>query len=241
MEIGNEENALHIQVKNAIVNLISSGEFKPNTKLPTEAEFCQKYGVSRTTIRTALQQLTIEGYVYRKQGKGTFVAANKVKQNLTATVGQFSEQIMMQGYKPAIKVVSLDVIPASGFLKKIFNIAEGDPVNKLVRIRYVNGEPLQYEIAYLPWKKTPGLNKDACEKSLYNILQTQYQLPIKKTVEQLELVMANLEFANLLRISKGSPCFSLETYAYLNDGSIIEYSTTIYRSDLVNFVIERNY
>lgn len=241
MELDKSGNALHFKVKESIIELIKSGEYKPNTQLPTEAEFCQKYGVSRTTVRTALQQLTMEGYVYRKQGKGTFVSNNKVKQILTATVGHFSEQIAMQGKKPSIKVLSLDVIQANSFLAKTFKLNNNDPVNKLERIRYVNEEPLQYEIAYLPWHKTPGLNKDACETSLYKFLEDQFHLKIKKTVEHLEIVLANQAISTKLNIGIGAPCFSLETYTYLDDGTAIEYSKTIYRGDLANFIIERNY
>ncbi|WP_235815138.1 GntR family transcriptional regulator [Neobacillus vireti] len=90
-------SALHLKVKDAIIQLINDGEYKPEAQLPTEAEFCDKYGVSRTTVRTALQQLTMEGYIYRKRGSGTFVAAHKVKQILTTTVEHFSKQITMQG------------------------------------------------------------------------------------------------------------------------------------------------
>lgn len=241
MEISREGNALHLKVKESIIQLIKSGEYKPNTQLPTEAEFCKKYNVSRTTVRTALQQLAVEGYVYRKQGKGTFVSNNKVKQILTTTVEQFSEQVAMQGKKPAIKVLSLEVIQADPFLAEAFDINENDPVNKLVRIRYVNEEPLQYEIAFLPWNKTPGLNKEACETSLYKFLESHFHLKVKKTVEHLELILADQTISNQLNIGVGSPCFSLETHAYLEDGTAIEYSKTIYRGDLVNFVIERNY
>lgn len=69
MEEMNKDAALHSIVKESIIDMIKSGEYQPNTKLPTEAEFCNTFGVSRTTIRTALQQLTVEGYVYRVQGK----------------------------------------------------------------------------------------------------------------------------------------------------------------------------
>jgi GntR family transcriptional regulator len=241
MDNVSEENALHSRVKEAIIKLIKSGEYKPNTKLPTEAEFCKKYGVSRTTVRTALQQLSLEGYVYRKQGRGTFVSQNKIKQFLTSTVENFSEQLTMQGKYPSIKVLSLEVIQASSFLASVFEINQEDPVNKLERIRYANDEPLQYEVAFLPWRKTPGLNKQACEKSLYKVLESQFQLKIKKTVEHLELFIADKQISEKLNISIGSPCFSLETYTYLEDGSAIEYSKTIYRGDLANFVIERNY
>lgn len=180
-------NALHHKVKEAIIQLINEGEYKPNSQLPTEAEFCDKYGVSRTTVRTALQQLTTEGYVYRKRGSGTFVSANKVKQILTTTVEHFSKQIAMQGKKPQIKVLHLEVIPADEFLSEQLNISEGEPVNMLERLRFVDEKPIQYEIAYLPWYKTPALNREACEKSLYRLLEEQYGLKISRTVENLEL------------------------------------------------------
>jgi len=237
----NKDSALHSIVKDSIINLINNGEYKANTKLPTEAEFCKKYGVSRTTIRTALQQLTIEGYVYRVQGKGTFVAEKKVKQSLTSTVEQFSDQIMMQGKNPRIKVLNLKVIEATPILAQYFEREVGAPVNLLERIRYVNDTPLQYEIAYLPWNSTPGLDTKACEKSLYKMLEQKYNIKINKTIEHLELTLADEIVAEKLDIPIGSPCFLLETFAYTEDGRVIEYSKTIFRGDRAHFVIERNY
>ena len=234
-------NALHLQVKDAIVQLIKDGEYEPDSQLPTEAEFCDKYGVSRTTVRTALQQLVTEGYVYRKRGSGTFVSANKVKQVLTTTVERFTDQITMQGKKPLIKVLGLNVIPADDFLSELLNISEGEPINVLERIRYVNDEPLQFEIAYLPWYQTPGLNRKECEKSLYELLNVQFGLKVSKTIESLELFSADETTAEKLQIASGDPCFALDTLAYLIDGSIIEYSKTIFRGDMAHFVIERNY
>jgi GntR family transcriptional regulator len=241
MEEIKDNNALHQQVKDAIIQLINVGEYKPHSQLPTEAEFCEKYGVSRTTVRTALQQLSIEGYVYRKRGSGTFVSANKVKQILTTTVKHFTEQITMQGKKPSIKVLDLEVIPADEFLSDLLKIDEGAPVNMLERVRFVNDVPIQYEIAYLPWYKTPGLNKHACEKSLYELLATQFHLKISKTVETLELFITDSSTSEKLHINIGDPCFMLDTLAYLSDGTIIEYSKTIYRGDIAHFVIERDY
>ncbi|TDK56268.1 GntR family transcriptional regulator [Bacillus salipaludis] len=241
MEDAKDGSALHLKVKDAIIQLINEGEYKPDSQLPTEAEFCEKYGVSRTTVRTALQQLTMEGYVYRKRGSGTFVSANKVKQILTSTVEHFSRQIAMQGKKPSIKVLQLDVIPADEFLRDQLMIQEGEPVNMLERIRYVDDIPIQYETAYLPWYKTPALDKQGCEKSLYNALKTQFGLKINKTIETLEMYIADKDAAEKLNICIGDPCFVLDTIAYLGDGTIIEYSKTIYRGDLAHFVIERNY
>lgn len=241
MELEKEGKSLHSKVKEEIIRLITEKKYKPNTLLPTEAEFCEKFGVSRTTIRTALQQLSTEGYIYREQGRGTFVSDSKVKQTLSTTDVKFSEQLMTQGKKPLIKVLSLQVVSADEFLANLFQLKEGDPVNRLERIRYADEEPLQYEIAYLPWFKTPGLDREECEKSLYKLLEVQFRLTIKKTVEQLELILADEAIADTLNILVNTPCFSMETYAYLEDGVPIEYSKAVFRGDRANFVIERNY
>ncbi|WP_282033236.1 GntR family transcriptional regulator [Metabacillus indicus] len=237
----NESKPLHEKVKDDIVQLIAEEKYKPNSLLPTEADFCEKFGVSRTTIRAALQQLTIEGYIYRVQGRGTFVSDNKVKQTLSSTSFNFSEQMKLQGKKASIKALSLQVIPSDEFLADLFQMNEGDPINKLERIRYVNDEPLQYEIACLPWFKTPGLKRELTEKSLYQLLETQFHLTIKKTVEQLEITLADEKTASKLDIPVHTPCISITTITYLENDVPIEYSKAIFRGDKANFVIERQY
>ncbi|CAM4179901.1 GntR family transcriptional regulator [Lederbergia lenta] len=241
MEFSNDTQALHIRVKEEIIKMIKEEQYKPNTILPTEAEFCRLFKVSRTTVRTALQQLTVEGYIYREQGRGTFVADSKIKQTLSNTEVRFREQLMTQGKKASIRVVSLEVVPGSILHSKIFGINEGDPVNRLERIRYANEDPLQYEIAYIPWFKAPGLNEEKCSNSLYKLLEVQFDLKIKRTVEHIELVMADSFLSEQLNIPVDTPCFSIETSAYLEDGSQIEYSKAVFRGDRANFEIERLY
>jgi GntR family transcriptional regulator len=147
----------------------------------------------------------------------------------------------MQGKNPSIKVLDLEVVPADEFLIDALKIEEGEPVNVLERLRFVNDEPIQYEVSYLPWYKTAGMNKKACEESLYHLLKSQFSLKIAMTVETLELFIADEDSAEKLCIKTGDPCFALDTVTYLHDDTIIEYSKTIFRGDLARFVIERNY
>lgn len=222
--------------------MINKGELLPNTQLPTEAELCNRYNVSRTTVRNALQQLTAEGYIYRIQGRGTFVSNNKVKQTLTHTkAGNYREQLKLQGKKPSIHVLQLTVIPADMFLQNILHINEKQPVNKLERIRYADEVPLQYEISYLPWHLTPGLNREACEDSLYNLLQSQFDLSISRTEEHIHIVTADKKIAEKLNTKAGTPCFEIETFAFLENETIIEYSKAYFHGERASFIIERNY
>ncbi|MDR4946459.1 GntR family transcriptional regulator [Neobacillus cucumis] len=237
----NESQALHSIIKEDIIQRIKKGEYLPNTRLPTEAELCETFGVSRTTVRAALKQLSEEGYINRQQGRGTFVAQVKIQQTLTMTAGSFLEQMEKQGKKPSIKILSLKVVPAEETCWKHLQISLGDPVNKLERIRYVDGTPLQYEVSYIPWHKAPGLSQEECEISLYRLLEKEFGLQVKRTVENLEIIVADEFMSKKLQIPNGSPCFSIETFAYLGDGTIIEYSRSVFRGDRSNFVIERNY
>ncbi|SHE69349.1 transcriptional regulator, GntR family [Seinonella peptonophila] len=231
--------ALYSEVKDRMIELIRHKP--PHSKLPTEAEFCERFAVSRTTIRTALQELALEGYVYKQQGKGTFVANHKVDQILTSTVESFQDQLLLQGKQPNIRVVQLEVVPANEKIAGILNVKVGEPVNRLERLRYANEEPLQYEVAYLPWSSTPGLQREGCEQSLYRLLDHQFSLKIHRTVEQIELIHANHLIASQLSILQNDPCFYLETIAYLADDQPIEYSETVFRGDRARFVVERNY
>ncbi|ALA52211.1 GntR family transcriptional regulator [Alkalihalobacillus clausii] len=235
------DQSLHAFVKQELVTAIQQGVYPVKSQLPTEAELCKMYDVSRTTIRNALQQLVIDGYVERIQGRGTFVASRRVKQTLSATQGNYREQLQLQGKKPKIQVIDLKVVPSDEFLSAMLEIEENEPIHRLERIRYADDAPLQYEIAYLPWRKTTWLTKEGGEHSLYQLLQSQPDLSLHQTKEHLHIALADEEVAAKLRISVGDPCIQIETHAYLADESKIEYSIAYFHGEKASFTIERNY
>src|SRR5699024_8595470 len=108
-----KSKSLHAYIKEELLTDIKSNKYKKGEKIPTELKLCETYNVSRTTVRTALNQLTLEGYLVRKQGKGTFVADEKVKQTLTHTVKKYSDQIAVQGKTAEIMLVDISVVPAN--------------------------------------------------------------------------------------------------------------------------------
>src|SRR5699024_10897950 len=122
-----KNQSLHAYIKEELLNRIKSNEYKSGEKIPTEHDLCNYFNVSRTTIRTALNQLTIEGYLVRYQGKGTFVADQKVRQTLTQTVEKYSDQIAIQGKKAKIQLQSIQVVPANEVIQQALGVPLQSP------------------------------------------------------------------------------------------------------------------
>ncbi|MGG3470394.1 GntR family transcriptional regulator [Neobacillus pocheonensis] len=233
--------ALYFELKEKIKNMISSGIYPVGSKLPTETELCNKFEVSRTTVRLALQQLEFEGVIQKFQGKGTFVLQPKIKEKLTPKITSFSEQMHDAGLSSYSKVLAMEIIPAFPSLADSLEINHNDPVIKLVRLRFGGTEPFQHSTSYVPWNVAPTLIKDDCSGSLFELLRVKYQINIWKSVETIEPILSNQEVSEMLNIPSGSPAFSLESLTYSSDHVPIEYSFTILRGDRSKFVLERYY
>lgn len=231
--------ALYTTIKLKIIELIKSGKYKNNEQLPTESEFCEQYHVSRTTVRLALQQLELEGYVNRIQGKGTFVSMDKIQTPYTQKIRSFAEQ--MEGRNSKSEVLSLDVIPADPAIASILEISEKDPVIKLIRLRYADSEPIQYHTSYIPWQVAPGMSAEDCKESLFEILRTKFDVSISHGQESIEPILSDEMVSKYLNIPVGSPTFLTESKTFDNKNQTIEYAQIITRGDRTKFVVEQTY
>lgn len=233
--------ALHAFIKEALLDRIKSGQYKIGDQIPTESELCKEFSVSRTTVRTALTQLTLEGNLIRKQGKGTFVAGPKLKQTLSHTIKRYRDQVSLQGKEAEITLVAVQVIPALDLLQKALKVEPDTPVQRVERIRSANGEPTQYEIAYIPWDIAPGITRAHAESSVYESLKSVFGVHVAKTTENIEIVLSDERISGHLQCDLGTPLFFMETIAEDNAGQIIEFSNSYFRGDKINFLIERLY
>ncbi|MED4225358.1 GntR family transcriptional regulator [Neobacillus cucumis] len=231
--------ALYTTIKLKIIELIKSGKYKINEQLPTEGEFCEQYNVSRTTVRLALQQLELEGYVNRIQGKGTFVSMDKIKTPFTQKIRSFAEQ--MEGRNSKSEVLSLAVIPADHTIASILEVQEKDPVIKLIRLRYADSEPIQYHTSYIPWKVAPGMMAEDCKESLFQVLRTKFDVKITRGLESIEPILSDEMVSSYLNIPVGSPTFLTESKTYDDQNHLIEYAQIITRGDRTKFVVEQTY
>ncbi|MFT0804052.1 GntR family transcriptional regulator [Bacillus swezeyi] len=231
---------LHSRIKQDIVDKIESGYYPSGSLLPTESEFCKMYDVSRTTLRTALNHLLMEGAIYRKQGKGTFVAKGKVKQILSSSNLRYADQLKAQGIKPKIKVVDLQKLKPSKKIQNRLGIDGEQMVYQVKRIRYADEEEIQFETAFIRADLVPEITEEMANISLYQCINSQGNT-IKRTEEQIKIFISDEEIAQHLNITQGTPCFQIATQTFLTSEEVVEFSLAYFRGDRVEFFIERDY
>ncbi|MFO7586033.1 MAG: GntR family transcriptional regulator [Anaerolineales bacterium] len=144
---------IYSQLKEHIIHQIAEGGLKPGDQIPSQYELCEQYQMSHMTVRRALNELLKEGILRSIPGKGTYVASPTRTADSGALV-TFSAQMSHLGIKPATRVLSQQLIPASTVLAQILGIEIGQPVVSLYRLRSADGHPLSLTQCYLPltWK-----------------------------------------------------------------------------------------
>ena len=169
---------LYDQLKQILKDAIDQGVYKSGEKLPNESELCDLYGVSRITVRRAIQDLADEGFLERKQGKGTFVTRTKIARELVSIDGftDFSKQI---GKNPSKRILSLEEIKATAEIAEALHIAIGSPVLKLARIMSIDQQPFVLDIAHYSLDRFPNLMTHFTEhESTYEVLKNIYKINI---------------------------------------------------------------
>src|SRR5215472_2708648 len=160
----------YYQLKEIIREQCASWE--PGQLIPSELELCQMYAVSRTTVRKALDHLRQEGLLYRIQGKGTFVSPPKLRERFVHQAAGIYEDMASRGVALRTQVLEQTIIPASKTVAADLQLVVGSPVIKLVRLRFVNDEPLLVATTFLPYRSFPGLeSEDLNAVSLYGVLR----------------------------------------------------------------------
>ena len=138
----------YVYIKIALTNRIKSGELEVGAKLSTEKEMCDLYGCSRLTVRKALEELTREGYIYKIQGKGTFVKARPPQKQKFSVITSCSTLIRSQNMTPTKKILFEGIVPATADIAQRLGLHEGDSVLEYRRVYYANGSPVFYGRSY---------------------------------------------------------------------------------------------
>jgi GntR family transcriptional regulator len=228
----------YAQLKSEILTRIERNIWKPGEQLPGELDLCSSFAVSRTVVRQALQELEIEGVIRREKGKGTFVAAAKITENLAYKLTGFYQDMAEQGLNPISKVLRREVLPATPKLARELKIEPGEAVIEIERLRFVEDDPLVFVTTCIPYKFCPGLEMvDLARQSLYWVLERHYGIVIASGRRTLEAVGANPREAELLRVPVGTPLMLLDSIGYLDNGQPVEVFHALHRGDRSRFEV----
>lgn len=232
----------YFMVKRAIVKKIDNEVYDTSNPIPSERELMDEYQVSRITIRKAIDELVTEGYLYKIQGKGTYVKADEGSNNLFS-ITSCTEDVERLGMRPTKRTVVCEVIKADIKRAKALEITADDSVYMIGRILYADQEPLNYTLTYLPEKVFPQIIEyDLERKSLYKLISETYGVRITKARRTIEAVLANDEIAEYLDVDEGMPIilFRCITYGIVNGKEIpIETFKCFYRTDKFKFYIDQ--
>ncbi len=229
----------HYQLRELLRDEITSGRWEVGEQLPSERELCDAFNLSRTTVREAIDALVSEGLLRREKGRGTFVAEPKIREMWLKEPDSFTASMLEQGYKIETHVLNLAVIPSPRKVARELRLRSGEPVIILERLRLILQEPILVVSSYLPEKLCPTLvNEDFVHNSLYQILREKYNIKIARARRMVEAVAATELEASLLNIRQGAPLLLIESTAYLEDGTPIEYFKARHRGDRTRFEID---
>lgn len=205
---------LYQQLKESLRGSIINGKLKSGDKIPTEVELSEKYNISRVTVRKAILELVDEGYLVKKQGKGTFVTRPKIERKIVHFLS-FSAACEANGLKAGSKVIKKEIIQPDETHKQLLQLEDEDLVIHIQRVRFAGEEPLMLENNYFSYKNYHFLLTENLEGSLYETLRETYHInPCRPGETSLEIVRAVGEEASLLETATGEPLFFMETVIY---------------------------
>ena len=207
--------------------------------LPSERQLSVDLGVSRLTVRAALDELVREGFLIRRRGSGTFVREPKIAQELTMT--SFSEEMRRRGMTPGSRTLSLETTTAGAYLGRCLHVSPSEPVVVAKRLRLADGESMAIETLHVPGSLVPGLEpKDLDRGSFYELLAERYGITIVGGMQTIEPTVTNEEESEALNVPLHSPAFLFERTTRSENDDIVEFVRSIYRGDRYRLVSELN-
>jgi GntR family transcriptional regulator len=205
--------------------------------IPSERQLGVDLGVSRLTVRAALDELVREGYLVRRRGAGTFVAAPKVAKGID--INSFSDDMRARGMTPASRTLDLRVIPAGARLGRILHVSPAEPVVAVKRLRLADGDPMAIELLHVRQSLVPGMTgADLEENSFYDLLASRYDLSIVGGSQTIEPTVTNEEESSALGVPLHSPALLFERVTRSASGDIVEFTSSTYRGDRYRLVTE---
>jgi len=226
---------LYFQVAQHLENAIDSGAVPTGTLFQNEVDLAASLGLSRPTMRRAMQHLVDKGLVVRRRGIGTRVVKPKLHRPLELT--SLNDDLNRAGRKPTTEVLSFKRVEAADEVADRLEIPEGTPVLELIRLRRADGEPIAKLINFLPERLANFSEEDLAEHGLYDLIRGQ-GIALHSATQTLGARNATAAESRMLDEPKGAALITAQRVTYDDHGMAVEFGTHIYASSRYTFEVQ---
>lgn len=236
MDDASTNQPLYIQISDNFLKQIESGELSPGDQLPPERKLSELLGVNRLTLRHALERLETLGALRRQHGVGNYIAEPKIERQ-TGRLISFTNGMQKRGYIPGARVVEFEKQPVESVIAQKLGIPVLSTVYYIKRLRLINNAPVMLEQLWISVDCLPEFEKfDLNKRSVYEVIEVEYQLNITKATRTYEAVHPNQEEADLLNVDTCTPMMLVQRLGYDRSGDCIEFGKDLYQGDRFRFM-----
>ncbi|MFI6966381.1 GntR family transcriptional regulator [Streptomyces sp. NPDC050255] len=223
---------LYFQVAQQLQQLIESGTLAPGTRLENEIALADKFGLSRPTMRQAMQYLVDKGLLARKRGVGTQVVNNRVRRQVELT--SLFEDLQRDDRRPRTEVLSMQTVPAAGPVAAALELEPGTPTVALRRLRYANDEPIAVMQNHLPADLLTLTEDDLTAHGLYELLR-RAGVSLRTARQNIGARRATAAEARLLGEGRSGTLLTMERTVQGDAGRPVEFGSHLYRASRYSF------
>ncbi len=226
---------LYSQIRELLRARILDGTYRCDVRMPSENDMVRAFGVSRITVRQALNDLQKEGLIFKIHGKGTFVARPKAVQNLMRLEG-FGEAMSAAGHYTHSRVLGHRVMRPPRHILARLALDEKCEVMEIRRIRYLNHDPISLDVTYVPVELGQRLIKeDLPRRDVFLILETDYGFRLDRAELRIDATLADAALAEVLAVAEGSPVLRIERLTLALPDQPIDFEYLYYRGDAFQY------
>ncbi len=228
----------YLQLTAQIKHAIQTGELATGSALPSERELADNLGLSRMTVRRAIQELAEARYVEQRRGSGTYVLGRRLEQPVDRVQG-FTDEAKVLGFKPGSVVLDLQKVIADEEVATALELEKGEKVLRISRLRTADDEPLALQVSHLaPAFLDLSIEQLKAMGSLYQTLKEQFGITPSGAEQVISARLPTPYEKTMLAISEAVPVLALERTTFIENRAPFEYVRSAYRSDRYRVLLE---
>lgn len=214
---------------------ILNGALEPGSRLPGELSIAAEYGVSRVTVRRALDTLAIDGLIDRRPGSGTFVREGNSVQPIVADLSNVLSHLVEMGRRTSVRLLSFAYVTPSESVAGSLGLEPGERAQRSIRVRLIDGAPFSYLVTHVPERIGVTYSEaDLASMPLLGLLERS-GIMVEEASQSIGATLAGPDVAEALGLEIGSPLLSLTRVVWDPSGQGVEHLHALYRPDRYSF------